>query len=262
MLKNKERKIIYFLIIFIPALFIVFKISNNTDFKFKVVGLVSRPAALLSFPVFEIKKLVYYHRTFEEYKKLKKESDNLRSRLIGLEEVLLENSRLEKLLNFKRSFVYSSVPAKVIWRNPSNWNSTIIIDKGEKDGIKLGMPVVSASGVVGKIAELEANRSKIILLTDPNFSVAAMISGVRESGLVSGSLQGLCRMKYIDLSANVKVGDKVITSKLSHSFPESLLVGEVIRIYDDPKTSSVECLIAPAVSFSQIEEVLVILKEQ
>lgn len=214
---------------------------------------------MLSFPLVELKKILYYHRTFDEYKRLREETDLLKARMVGLEEVIRENTRLELLLDFKRRLIFSSVAASVIGRDPSYWNSSMVIDKGKEDGIRQGMSVVNALGVVGKIAEVGPTTSKVILLSDPQFSVAALIQGPREAGLVTGTLEGSLRMRYINEEARIHVGDKVITSKLSSSFPEGLLIGEVIQINEDPKRSFFECIIQPAVSFSQLEEVLVIL---
>ena len=191
---------------------------------------------------------------------MKEEVDVLRSRLVGLEEVIRENTRLDDLLKFKRELVYSSAVANVIGRNPSYWNSTMIIDRGVDDGIRQGMPVVNAAGVIGKIAEVGSDTSKVILLTDPQFSIAALVQGPRESGLVSGTLKGVCRMRYIRTNAKVDIGDKVITSKLSLSFPEGLLIGEIIAVNNGSKNPAIEYVVEPAVAFSQIEEVLVILK--
>ncbi len=256
-----NRKNLIYLCILLVAFFLLFSgVKSFTPFKLGVVKITSIPIRILSFPIREIKKILYYHRTFNEYKRLKEETDVLRARLVGLEEVIRENTRLEDLLKFKRNLVYSSVVASVVGREPSQWNSTMIIDRGEEDGIKLGFPVVNAAGVVGKIAEVSRDMSKVILLTDSQFSVAALIQGPRESGLVSGTLKGLCRMRYIREDAEVRVGDKVITSKLSSSFPEGLMVGEVIAVNDKLQKPTVECLIQPSVGFSQIEEVLVILK--
>ena len=113
----------------------------------------------------------------------------------------------------------------------------------------------------GKIAEAGEQYSKVILLTDPQFSVAAVVQRPREIGLVSGSLQGeICRMRFISADAQVSVGDKVITSKLSTSFPEGLLIGEILQIVDDPQKPAIECIIKPSVALSQLEEVLVIVQ--
>ena len=255
-----NRKNLTYLCVLLLAFFLLFigaKFFHS--FKFKILKITSIPIRLISYPIREIKKILYYHRTFDEYKRLKQETDVLKARLVGLEEVVLENIRLENLLKFKRQLVYSSVVANVVGRDPSYWNSTMIIDKGQAHGIRQGMPVVNALGVVGKIAEVGQDSSKVVLLTDSQFSVAALIQRPRESGLVSGTLQGVCRMRYIRTVAKIHIGDKVITSKLSSSFPEGLLIGEIISINNHPSKPSVEALVKPSVTFSQIEEILVIL---
>jgi len=255
-----NRKNLTYLCILLFAFYLLFIGAKSfVAFKSSIVQASEFPIRIIFYPLREIKKILYYHRTFDEYKRLKEEADVLKARLVGLEEIVRENSRLENLLKFKRKLVYSSVVANVIVREPSYWNSTMIIDKGEIDGVQQGMSVVNALGVVGKIAEAGRRTSKVILLTDPQFSVAALIQGPRESGLVSGTLQGVCRMKYMRSNAKIRVGDQVITSKLSASFPEGLLVGEIISIDNSPNNPTAECLIKPSVSFSQLEEVLVIL---
>ena len=261
MLRRHRKNLVYLLILFIPFLFFFVPSDTFLALKSKVVKLTSFPIRILSVPIKEIKKIIYYHRTFKEYKRLNEEVGLLKARLIGLEEVIRENKRLEDLLEFKRKLIYSSVTANVIGREPSHWNSSMIIDKGDSDGIKQGMPVVNAMGVVGKIAEVSLTESKAILLTDPQFSVAVLIQRPRESALVSGTLQGLCRLRFLDKDADIRVGDKVITSKLSSTFPEGLMIGEVIRVQKNPRSPTLECILRPTVSFSQLEEVLVILEQ-
>ncbi|MBN1869979.1 MAG: rod shape-determining protein MreC [Candidatus Omnitrophica bacterium] len=259
MFRAHRKNLVYFF--FVLAFFILLFTGARSFHvvKFSVIKITSIPIRILSFPLGEIKKLLFYHLTFDEYKRLKEETDVLKARLVGLEEVISENKRFEDLLKFKRRLVYSSVVANVVGRNPSYWNSSMIIDRGGEDGIRQGMPVVNAAGVVGKIAEVGPHISKVILLTDPQFSVAALVQGPRESGLVSGTLKGVCRMRYVRPGAKIDIGEKVITSKLSSSFPEGLLIGEITAIDDGAKNPTVEYLVEPSVAFSQIEEVLVIL---
>ncbi|MDP8211832.1 MAG: rod shape-determining protein MreC [Candidatus Zapsychrus exili] len=242
--------------------FFLFFVRPNflNSFKLKLVEITASPIRLISIPIKEAKKILYYHRTFDEYKKVKAQADVLSARLIGFEEVSKENSRLERLLEFKRRSIYSSVAANVVGRNPSHWNSSIIIDKGSRNGIKQGFSVVNSLGIVGKVLEVSENISKVMLIVDPQFSVAALVQRPRESGLISGTLQGMCRMRYLSEDVEILEGDKVITSKLSSSFPEGLLIGKVISVNQSLRDSSLECIVQPAVSFSQIEEVLVIVK--
>lgn len=260
MSRNNKKFLIYFAVIALPLLLFLTRPAVFTPAKFSVVEKTSFFPNLLSWPFREIKKLFYYQRTFNEYLKLRKEVSTLRGRLIGLEEVIQENSRLQNLLNMKRKLVYSSISATVIGRDPSNWNSSMIIDKGTNDGAAAGMPVVGAMGVVGKIAEAGPRMSKVILVNDPNFSVPALVQRPREMGLISGSLKGLCRLRYLSPNATVEVGDTVITSQISSSFPEGLLIGEVVGVENNPNNSTVECIVSPAAVLSQVEEVLVIQK--
>ncbi|OGX38184.1 MAG: rod shape-determining protein MreC [Omnitrophica WOR_2 bacterium RIFCSPHIGHO2_02_FULL_50_17] len=261
MFRKNQKNLAYLLVLVIPFLIFFARSDAFTGLKFGFIHGMGAPIRLLSIPIYEVKKVLFYHKTFREYQRLKKQVDILKARLVGLEEVMQENARLEKLLGLKQELVYASVAAHVIGRDPSLWNSALIIDKGTDDGITQGMAVVNALGVVGKIAETSPETSKVILLTDPQFSVAAVVGGSREVGLVSGSLQmDVCRIRYLSAQAKVYAGDKVITSKLSSSFPEGLLIGEVIEVIDYPQRPSIECIIKPVVSFSQVEEVLILLK--
>lgn len=261
MFRRTPKNLIYISVLVVPFLVFFLRFDVLTPLKFTLVRALNVPIEIISFPFYEAKKILFYHRTFNEYQRLRGEVSVLKARLVGLDELAAENIRLERLLTFKRSLVYPSVTASVIGRDPSGWSSSMIIDRGKEDGIRQGMPVINALGVVGKIAEVSEGNSKVVLLTDPQFSVAALIQGSREIGLVTGSLQGeICRMRFISPDAQISVDDKVITSKLSTSFPEGLLIGEVVRITGNPQEPSIECIIKPSVVLSQVEEVLVILQ--
>ncbi|MCA9408504.1 MAG: rod shape-determining protein MreC [Candidatus Omnitrophica bacterium] len=261
MFQASRKNLIYFLI-FLTAFFVFFTRSESLrSTKFAIINLTSFPIRLLSNSILEVKKLLFYHRTFDEYKRLREENGVLKSRLIGLEEVMKENTRLEQLLEFKRSLLYSSIAANVIGREPSQWNSSVIIDKGTNEGVKKGAAVVNAQGVVGKITEVSSSYSKVILLTDPQFSVAALIQRPRETGILTGTLrQNVCRLRFLEGGSNMMPGDMVITSKLSSTFPEGLILGEIEEVIYSEGKLSVEAMVKPAVSLSQIEEVLVIIK--
>ena len=258
--KKFKKFLVYVLILTIPLLFLFSRQAIYTPLKAAFVDFALGPLEIISIPFRELKKILVYHQTYEKYMSLKKEVDSLRSRLTGQEEVFRENNRYKKLLGFKTDLVFSTVVANVVGRDPSNWNAAIIIDKGEVNGLQQGMPVMSPLGVIGKVSEVSKRTSKVILLIDPNFSVAAVIERSREGGLISGTLQGMCRMRYLSPSANIEIGDKVVTSKLSSSFPEGLLIGEVTAIEESQTAPSVECLVEPAIDLSELEEVIVIQK--
>lgn len=258
--KKKKKLLTYLVILLVVSGFLFANQNILESVKMGIVQVVASPMNIILIPLKEIKKLVFYHSTFDRYQQLQEEVEMLRSRLLGQEESSRENSRFRELLNFRKSLVFSSVPANVIGRDPSNWESTVIIDKGEMAGVKKGMPVVTALGVVGKIAEVGKTKSKVMLLNDPNFSVAAIVERSREQGLVSGTLQGICRMRYLSSGADVTSGDVIITSKISSSFPEGVTVGKVVRLNENPSSPTLDCFVEPAVSLSKLEEVLVIKK--
>jgi rod shape-determining protein MreC len=260
MFRRNPKNILYLIILLVPFLIFFSRSSFFINARSGMVQLVAGPIRLLSLPLFEIKKILYYHRTFAEYRRLRDMVGELRARLVAQEELLKENARLQKLLDARKRWVYSSVLANVIGRNPSFWNSILIIDRGTADGIEVGMAVVNASGVVGKIAEAGERSSKVVLLTDPGFSVASLAQRTREAALVSGSLSGQCRLRYIDPEADIQPGDQVITSQLSGVFPAGLLVGEVIGVSRESGDGFREYVIRPAAALSQLDEVLVIIK--
>ena len=259
MIRKQTKKLVYLLILFIPLVFLFIRTDIFSPVKIKIIRFTSWPVQILSFPFQEARKLIFYHSTFEEYKKQKQQMALLQTRLISLEETIRENNRLAKLLALRSQFVYSSVAARVVMREPTTWNSSIIIDKGQIQGIKIGQAVVSSSGVVGKIVEIFPSAAKVMLLTDPQFSAAVVLQRSRETAVISGTLQGLCRLRYLDPQTSVQAGDKVITSKMSLSFPEGLLVGEVIQIEDNLHSPN-RYIVKPAVTLSQLEEVLVIIQ--
>lgn len=260
MFRNPYKKFVYLFILLVPLFVLLTQPKILTPFKASVIKIIAGPFHFFQATLLESKKIIFYHRSFNEYQRLKKDNDTLRARLVGMEELLRENTRLQKSLQFKREFIHSSVAANVIGRDPSRWHSSIIIDKGTSSAITEGMAVVNALGVIGKIMEVMGETSKVVVLTDPQFSVAALVQRSRESGILSGTLDGRCRLGYLAETADIQVGDLVLTSKLSSSFPEGIIIGEIIEIHENIGHQSKEAVVEPAVVISQVEDVIVILK--
>jgi len=250
------KKFIYCSILIIPLLILF--VHPKIQRPVFLLDLAAKPMQWFEAPVFELKKLFYYRETYDEYLKFRKQAEALKARLVYVQETIEDNKHYAAISEFRRSQDYSSIVANVIGRDPSNWNASLIIDKGQKDGLRIGQPVVSPLGVVGRIFEIGQNTAKVILVSDPSFSVAAIVQRTRESGLLTGSLQGLCRLEYLTDKADVKVSDRVITSKLSSAFPEGILIGQVQDVQASENSHTVEILIEPAVDLSQLEEVIVI----
>jgi len=252
------KKAAYACILVVPFLILFFHPKN-----YKAAGLldaVVRPVGLLQTPAFELKKIFFYRETYDEYRRFKKQNEILKARIIAIRENIIEQERDQKIQDFRNNQNYASIVANVIGRDPSNWNASLIIDHGHAEGMVVGQPVVSSLGVVGRIFEVGHNTSKVLLLSDPTFAVAAVDQRSRENGLLTGTLQGELRFQYLTSNADVKVGDALVTSRLSTAFPEGILIGQITDVQASANSHTVECLVDPAVDLSELEEVIVIKK--
>ncbi len=256
---NRIKKLaVYIFILFLAMVFLVSRPVVYSGVKSSVVKIFSLPLNLAKIPIAEFKKLIFYRSLFRENLRLRNQVDALKRRLVSQDEALLENERLKRLLSFKNQSSFSLIAARVIAREPSNWESAVIIDKGKRDGVRENAAVITELGLVGRVFEVAGNFSKIALINDPNFSVAALLQRTREEGIVSGSINGSCRMKYLYPNSDVKAADIVITSGLLQGFPKGILIGSVIDTEDDASGLSKNCIIEPAANLSRLEEVLVI----
>ena len=252
------KKAAYASILVIPFLILFFHPKNYKAAQ--LLDAVVSPVRLLQTPAFELKKLFFYRETYDEYLLFKEQNEVLKAKLIAIRENEQARDRFERIQNFRNNQSYSSIIANVVGRDPSNWNASLIIDKGHHEGLVVGQPVVSSLGVVGRIFEVGENTAKVILLSDPTFAVAAVVQRSRENGLLTGTLQGVLRLQYLTDNADVKVGDSVVTSRLSTAFPEGILIGQITDVEASVNNHTVECLVEPAVDLSELEEVVVIRK--
>lgn len=182
----------------------------------------------------------------------------LEARLAEMEELSVENERLRKLLDFQESSSYQTIPAEVVGRDPSNWTNIVYIDKGIEGGITPRMGVVTDKGVVGRIIEAGPSSAKVMLINDPDSRIAARVQRGREEGLVCGTLSHRCRMIYLSLDADVKIGDTVVTSGSSMAFSEGFLIGRIVDLFEDKGGLYRSAIIKPSADLRRLEEVLCI----
>lgn len=192
---------------------------------------------------------------------LKREVNTLRLENNRHRELLNAYERLKKLLQFRHTIQRPVMPAQVIGRDPTGWFRSIIIDKGSRDGIISTMPVVDSCGVVGRIVSVSPHCSKILLIIDQNSAVDCLVQRSRDRGMVKGLSTEACKLDFVVKSADVAIGDIVITSGLGSIFPKGLPVGTVSGLKERAGELFKDIEIRPSVDFSRLEEVLVILKE-
>ncbi len=193
---------------------------------------------------------------------LKEEIRRLKSEKVVLLDKESENKRLKKLLGLKASHDFPSLAAQVIGEDASGWYRTLLINRGSEDGVHPDMPVTVAEGVVGRVDSCSRDMARVLLLTDPNHSVDCRVARTRDRGVLTGSLERGCILRYINLKSGIQPEDEVITSGLDGIFPRGLPVGKVESIEKGYQGLFWEARVRPAVDFSEIEEVLVVLRQR
>ncbi|MDY7041753.1 MAG: rod shape-determining protein MreC, partial [Chloroflexota bacterium] len=155
---------------------------------------------------------------------------------VRLEEKRAENEQLRALLNFTQvnpdyDYKGAEVRARVIGRDPNNFQRYLIINVGAEQGIARRMPVVTDRGLVGRISEVGPNWCKVLLITDPSSSVSALIQTTRATGSVHGQIDGNLLMDLIPQKDAVHKGDIVLTSGMGSNFPKGLVIGQVVEVH-------------------------------
>jgi len=192
---------------------------------------------------------------------LQAENDRLRLRNIELESQAAESARLAALVGFRDA--HADVPmlaARVIAASADSSSHAIFINRGERDGIRRNMAVITPDGVVGKVFEVYRNTAQVLLLTDKESGVGALLAGTRTQGPVGGVGEPLLVMKYVSNDENVSAGQQVLTSGQDQIFPKDLPVGTVAEVR--PGAPFKQILVKPAAHLDRLEEVIVLLTRQ
>lgn len=175
------------------------------------------------------------------------------------ERAVAEQSRmLQQLLNFRSSVSFATTGAAVIAGGASPDFRTMTIDKGTGAGLRPDMAVIAPAGVVGRIIMPSARASKVQLLIDRNAAAGALVERSRAQGVVEGTGAELLRMNYVSGVADVKVGDRVVTSGIDGIYPKGFVIGQIESIQRGAGEFSA-IVIRPAVSFASLEAVLIVL---
>jgi len=190
---------------------------------------------------------------------LEEQNAQLETQIIDLQSQLREADVLYALLDFARSRPENTYKAAaVIGRDPSPFLHYVIIDRGSDDGLRYGMPVVTAQGLVGRIAAVTSSASRVQLVTDPSSIVNVRLKTGQSEVQLEGSITGDLTLEMVPQDVTLTVGDLVLTSGIGGTYPADILVGQVLSarkvLTDIFQTAAVQ----PAVDFSNLQAVLVI----
>jgi rod shape-determining protein MreC len=194
----------------------------------------------------------------EDNRQLRRDLDVLQRQNNDLRESAVAAQRLGSLLEFKEQFVPHTVAARVVGRDSTNWYSSVILNKGDRDGIQPEMGVMTSAGIVGRVVKTGPFSSIVLLVTDPHNAITGIIQRSRDEGIVEGTFQGRARIKYLPLLASIRVGDIVVTSGLTGGFPRGIVIGTVLTMQKEEGELFQSAEIAPQADLSKLEEVLII----
>jgi len=194
------------------------------------------------------------------------ENRNLKQQIerMSLEQVRMSQDadqarRLQALLAFKEQFISRTMAAQVIGSSGSELSRSVYIDKGESDGIKPDMAVITADGIVGKVLRVYRSTSQVLLIDDQTSGVGAILDKTRLQGILRGTPAGEVVLEKVMSDEAVPAGELVLTSGGDGIFPKGLLVGRVTKVAPGSELF-LNIRVRPAADLSKLEEVLVVTK--
>ncbi len=202
---------------------------------------------------------VFLSNVSQENEELKKEIENLTHRENRLREDIFRLQREHNILQHPLKTPRKSIIASVIGKDSGQWLKTIVIDKGSNQGLVENSAVVTNLGILGQVIEANPKSSKILLISDSRSAVDAIFQKSREPGVVFGSGEQICEMRYVSMEADIQKGDQIISSGVGGIFPKGLAVGTVSKIIKKKQGLFQEIQVMPSVDFSRLEEMLVLI---
>jgi rod shape-determining protein MreC len=202
-------------------------------------------------------------------KALRQEVQQLRAALAEELTTRAENEQLRAALEFRENQVFPKdvdlVAARVVARSTSAWYSTVTINAGSADGVDVYDPVVNGQGLVGRVTEVHANSAKVMLVTDQQSFVDAMIEPGDETGsaqgILSGSVTGDITLEYVDKNEKVEVGQYVVTSGRNGSvFVKGIPIGQIESVGQQDVELYQSIAVKPFVDFRKLDIVAVVIR--
>ena len=269
MYKKKKTGIIGIIITIIILIFLV--VITNTDIA--KMSYVENIVSTLVMPIqngltYLKGKLTGNDSFFQDINNLKVENENLKKKNSELEQSLREyeivkseNDTLKEYMNLKDKYKnYTTMPAYVINKDISNYSNTVVINVGEKDGIKENMTVIADEGLVGHVISVTDHTAKVQTIIDTATAVTSTISTTKDTIIVQGTLEngGELKATYIPTDATVLQGDNVETSGLGGIYPKGIHIGTIKEVYNTKNPTDRYATVETAVDFSKLATVLVI----
>jgi rod shape-determining protein MreC len=194
----------------------------------------------------------------EQIRQLERQNALYKQRELGVGDVVRENEQLRALLGMRDRLKLDFLAAEVIAVGPSNFEHSIVLDRGTGDGVRQGMPVAGAGGLVGRVVAVTATTARVMLVVDPSSAVSSRLASSGELGVCKGTGRNRLRFDLLDRGASVEVGDEVVTSGHEGSlYPPGIPIGIVDEVSGRPGLRR-SVVVKPYVDFTSVDHVLVV----
>ncbi len=266
----RNKPLIITIIIVAVLIFLMASGTNGSTIT-QVTSAVAGPFVPLQQLLYNVSKNTgdFFDRAFntgsssQEIERLKKQLDDLRLEYANYNEIKAENDRLSKMLDYKQKNTTAEFRvAQIIGKDTGNWFNAFTINLGYNDGVRENMAVITPDGLVGRVSQAGMFSSKVIAIIDGRSGASAIVERTRDVGVVKGSMgndnaNALLSMSFLPIDTDITDGDKVLSSGLDGIFPKGVLIGTVKTAKDGSTGKNIT--IKPAVDFSKLEEVLVVM---
>ena len=205
----------------------------------------------------------FHRETYEENRRLEGRVRQLQAELQARSFQAQEGQRLRELLGLRQAVPMDTIAAQVVGRDGVPWFRTLTLDRGEADGITLNAPVMSPTGVVGRVFAVGPHAARVQVLLDRDGAAGVLVERSRVPGVVSGQVSSQAAgaedlvLKYVPERSDVVVGDVVVTSGMEGIYPKGLVVGRV-RFVGQGSGLFRDIRVEPSARFDRLEEVLVV----
>jgi rod shape-determining protein MreC len=205
----------------------------------------------------------FHRETYVENRRLEARVRHLEAELMAQAVRAQESARLRELLSLRQAVPLDTLAAEVVGREGVPWFRSLTIDKGEADGVALDAPVMSPTGVVGRVFAVGPHAARVQVLLDRDSGAGVLVERSRVPGVVTGQVSGQASgaedlvLEYVPDRADVAVGDVVVTSGVDGIYPKGLVVGRV-RYVGKGSGLFRDIRVEPSARFDRLEEVLVV----
>jgi len=189
----------------------------------------------------------------EENTRLKAILESYETDLATYREAYTTYIRLQQELDFRKGTDFPPLTARVIGKDPSFWFHTIIVDRGENDGVVEGMTALNSKGIVGQVIHVSNNYSKVLLAIAPSSAIDVFVQKNRVRGILKGAGENGYRLHYVLKNAEVARGDHIVTAGIGGLFASGIPVGTVTEVHRKQRGMFLDIEVEPAIDFQRLE---------